>query len=106
MLTNVQQYLTRMGTIRGEGDQRALALGHEYTDEDGDGMPDLGVDHGGNVVASGHHALPSDLDDAFNSGYQAAADGKSDSKKPSKNKDSWLRGWNQWHTDQASDKAA
>lgn len=92
-----------MDEVSGESDQRAMDLGHEYRNNDGGGMDDP------NVVDAEIVALPSPddvqssddaKDEAFENGYQAAADGKPESDCPAMKGDlciEWVKGWKAWH---------
>lgn len=90
-----------MDEIQGEADQRAMDLGSEYTDEDGDGMDDSNI-----VDAEFGLPAPDDVitsqqrDQAFEDGYQAAADGQPESACPVIHGElciAWIKGWKHWH---------
>jgi ribosome modulation factor len=92
-----------MDEVKGEADQRAMDLGHEYHDNDGGGMMN------GEVVDAEFEALPSpdqmkpsaeDLQKAFEEGYGAAEAGKPESDCPIIRSElviEWIRGWKACH---------
>jgi len=95
-----------MDEVKGEADQRGLDLGHEYHDNDGGGMME------GEVVdaefTEDAPALPAPseeelLQQSFEEGYQAAADGKPESDCPIIRSElviEWIRGHKAWHEEQ------
>lgn len=101
-----------MDAVQGEADQRAMDLGHEYHDNDGGGMER----DSGNVIEGELLGLPSpeqvnptdeELDQAYEEGYQAAADGKAESDAPVVRHElvaQWMRGFKDWHEQNASDE--
>ncbi|WP_232243614.1 Rmf/CrpP family protein [Paraburkholderia sp. SOS3] len=99
-----------MDEVRGEGDQRGLDLGQEYTSEDGDGMNgptgDV-VDAGpGDVRQIEHQPLQEELEAAEQAGFDAAADGKPQSDCPVMAGAlciEWVKGWKRWHEEQGDD---
>ena len=96
-----EDHTAGMGEIAGEADQRAMDLGHEYHDNDGGGMDDsnvvdaeLGLPAPEDVVTS------QQLEEAFEEGYQAAADGQPESACPvmaGKLCIQWVKGWKRYH---------
>lgn len=92
-----------MDDIKGEADQRAMDLGHEYHDNDGGGMG------GSKVVDAESIGLPApgdttpteeELDKAFDDGYEAAESGKPESDCPIMRGElciEWVKGWKSWH---------
>lgn len=97
-----------MDKIQGEADQRAMDLGHEYRDNDGGGMDTPEGDDSDVVDAevlglpAPGEATPTDAekDEAFEAGYQAAADGKPQDACPVMHGDlciAWVKGWQNWH---------
>ena len=79
VVANAGDHTAGMDDIRGESDQRAMDLGHEYREDDGGGMGD------GSVIDGEVPGLPgpgdttpteSELDEYFEAGYQAAKEGK------------------------------
>lgn len=99
VVADAGQHMGGLDDVKGESDQRAMDLGHEY-DPKGDGK---GMD--GNVVDADVKALPdaplqSDLDDAYNEGWAAAEAGKPKTDCPITRHEivqSWTQGWTDWH---------
>jgi ribosome modulation factor len=105
-----------MTDFQGEDDQRGMDLGHEYHDNDGGG----GMDQQGpsDVIEGEVLGLPSpdsvtptdeELDDAWESGYQSAADGKPESDCPVMKGAmciAWVKGWKAWHEQNPADDAS
>lgn len=105
VVADAQPHSGGMDQVRGETDQRAMNLGQEYTDEDGDGMD--GADS--NIVDAKFRELPAppgptetELAKARNDGYDAAAGGEPESACPLMDGQlciEWIKGWKQWHED-------
>ncbi|WP_157128487.1 DNA translocase FtsK [Cupriavidus sp. USMAA2-4] len=105
------QYTGGMDEVRGESDQRGLDLGKEYTDQDGDGMPDAAAGADDNVVDAEwrpigieHQPLQEELDAAQKQGYEAAREGKAESDCPTMAGPlciAWVKGWKAWHDEQS-----
>lgn len=108
VVADSQPHTAGMGQVRGEADQRAMNLGKEYTDLDGDGM-----DGQSNVVDAEFRELPSpaapagptdaQLEQARVDGYNAAAQGQPESDCPVMDGQlciQWVKGWKQWHEEQ------
>lgn len=101
------QYTGGMDEVRGESDQRAFEMGREYTDGDGDGMPDADapadddvVDVDAKTVAIEHQPLKEELDASYEEGYKAASEGKPESDCPVMAGPlciEWVKGWKDWH---------
>lgn len=102
------QYTGGMDEVRGESDQRAFEMGREYTDGDGDGMPEAGTPADDNVVDAEwkevpgieHQPLREELGAAYQDGRNAAADGKPESDCPVVAGPlciEWVKGWKDWH---------
>ncbi|AOK61962.1 cell division protein FtsK [Burkholderia ubonensis] len=100
-----------MDEVRGESDQRGLNLGREYTDEDGDGMDDS---PDGDVVDAEFREVPklgdgptqTQLDEHYEAGRRAAAEGKPESECPIMGGElciAWVKGWKSWHEEQAAE---
>lgn len=108
-VASAAEFTGGMDEVRGESDQRAMDLGQEYTDQDGDGMGD--DDHGpidveGRVIPE---VLESDKVKAYEDGRKAAAEGKSDRDCPimaSELVKAWMRGYREWHEENGGEKAA
>ncbi len=109
VVADSQPHTGGMGQVRGEADQRAMNLGKEYTDGDGDGMDD----DKSNVVDAEFRELPppaapsgptdEQLEQARVDGYNAAAQGQPESDCPvmdGKLCIQWVKGWKQWHEEQ------
>jgi ribosome modulation factor len=107
VVADSQPHTGGMGQVRGEADQRAMNLGKEYTDEDGDGMDD-----DSHIVDADFRELPAppgpmgptetELAKARNDGYDAAAGGEPESACPVMDGQlciEWIKGWKQWHED-------
>lgn len=98
-----------MGDVRGEADQRAMDLGHEY-DQNGDGK---GMDGAGdsNVVDAEFIALPnspldSELQQYYDLGRAAAAAGDPKDAAPMVRHElvaRWTQGWVDWHDEDNGD---
>ncbi len=102
------QYTSGMDEVSGESDQRSFEMGREYTDGDGDGMPDAGAPTDDNVVdaefkevpAIEHQPLKEELDASYEEGYKAASEGKAESDCPVVAGPlciEWVKGWKDWH---------
>lgn len=108
-VASAAEFTGGMDEVRGESDQRAMDLGQEYTDQDGDGMGD--DDHGpidveGRIIPE---VLESDKEKAYEDGRKAAAEGKSDRDCPimaSELVKAWMRGYREWHEENGGEKAA
>lgn len=102
VVANAADHTGGMDEIKGESDQRAMDLGKEY-DPNGDGE---GMDENKVVDAEftetpqlGHEPSADDLDEQFEAGYQAAADGKPESDCPvmdGKLCIAWVKGHKHW----------
>lgn len=106
VVASVAAHTGGMDEVKGEVDQRGLDLGHEYHDNDGGGME-------GEVKAlpSPDDVKPSEeeLQQSFEEGYQAAADGKPESDCPIIRSElviEWIRGHKAWHEEHDGAEAA
>lgn len=120
IVADATDHTAGMDDVRGEADQRAMDLGHEYHDNDGGGMD--GAAGEGDVIEGEVLGLPApgetapteeDLEQAHEDGYQAAADGKAKTDCPVMRGElciAWIKGWERWHElngdDQGEDRAA
>lgn len=122
VVANAADHLGGINEMAGESDQRAMDLGREYHANDGGGMGDESSQD--EVVIEGEVlGLPSpdsvsstddEKEEAYEAGYQAAADGKPESDCPVMKGDlciAWVKGWKFWHEqnpegDAANDKKA
>jgi len=103
------EYTSGMDEVHGESDQRAFDLGKEYTDGDGDGMPESGAPAPDDdivgaefkeVPAIEHQPLKEELDAAYEDGHNAASEGKPESDCPKVAGPlciEWVKGWKDWH---------
>ncbi len=105
-----------MDEVTGEADQRAMDLGQEYHDNDGGGMDDHHHAADANVVDA-EFGLPApedvvtsqQLEEAFEEGYQAAADGQPESAcpvMPGKLCIEWVKGWKKYHEMNSTEEEA
>lgn len=82
-LADAEDHMGEVAAVRGEPDQRAMDLGHEYDPNgDGNGM-DGGAEPGpgddvsdARILSLGDGPLESDLEREYQNGYQAYLDGK------------------------------
>ncbi|MGK2829197.1 DNA translocase FtsK [Ralstonia pseudosolanacearum] len=106
---NGEEHTAGMDEVKGESDQRAFDLGKEYTDEDGDGMPEDGAQTDDDVVdvefseepiGIEHQPLQAELDTAYADGQKAASEGKLESDCPKIAGPlciQWVKGLKAWH---------
>jgi len=108
VVAGAEEYTQGMDQVKGEDDQRAMDLGHEYHDNDGGGMDkdenDRGTTIDGEVprlpAPSDTGPTAKELDQAFDDGYEAAAAGKPESDCPVISGElviEWLRGYRTFH---------
>ena len=105
VLANAEDHTGGMDDIQGEHDQRAMDLGREYTDNDGDGMPDGEVVDAEvrEVPTIEHQPLQTELDQAYADGRAAAEQGLAQSDCPIMRGPlciQWVKGWKDWHAEQ------
>lgn len=107
VIADADETVGGMDEVQGESDQRAMDLGREYTDEDGDGMDDGVIDvQATEVQAIEHQPLQAELDEAYEDGYDAAAAGKPESDCPRMAGAlcvEWVKGWKKWHEENGGD---
>lgn len=108
VVADVDAHTGGMKDIEGESDQRAMNLGKEYNPNgDGDGMD--GAFKGGEVVdiqAIEHKPLETELDKAFEDGYEAASEDKDQSACPIMTGAlciEWIKGWKSYHKENNTD---
>jgi len=99
---DAEDHMGEIAAVRGEPDQRAMDLGHEY-DPKGDGKGMDGPEPGpgddvsdARILALGDTPLESDLEEAFQDGYQAYLEGKTKSDCPIMRHElvaRWTAGW-------------
>lgn len=104
-------HIAGMDEIRGEDDQRAMDLGHEYQENDGGGMDDKDIEDAQEVKELPEKIIAQeDLDKAYNDGWTAAKEGKPQSDCPILDSElvaKWVRGFKDWHEqDNSNDKDA
>jgi len=112
VVAGAEEYTQGMDQVKGEDDQRAMDLGHEYHDNDGGGMgnvsdvdPDSGEIKG--LPAPGD-VKPSyeELEKAFSDGYETAESGKPQSDCPIIRGElviEWVKGWKAYHEEHSND---
>ncbi|RKR46269.1 cell division protein FtsK [Paraburkholderia sp. BL17N1] len=108
VVASAGDHTTGMDDVKGEGDQRGLDLGGEYTSEDGDGMNGPTGLNADDVVdaelkAIEHQPLQEELDAAEEAGYIAASEGKPQGDCPVMAGAlciAWVKGWKRWHEEQ------
>lgn len=106
VVADSQTHTAGMGAVRGESDQRGMDLGKEYTDDDGDGMPDDVVDADFKELPAPEGPTQEELDKAWDDGYAAAAEGQPESACPvmdGKLCIQWVKGWKSYHEDIPAD---
>ena len=98
-LADAEAHMGEIAAVRGEEDQRAMDLGHEY-DPDGDGKgmePGPGDDvSDARILTLGDGPLESELEQAYQSGYQAYLEDKPKSDCPVMRHElvaRWTAGW-------------
>lgn len=105
VVANPAQHTGGMDEVRGEADQRAMDLGHEYDPNgDGKGMEGSAGDDTNVVDAEvktiEHQPLQEELDEAYGDGKLAAQEGKDQSACPVMKGAlciEWVKGWKSWH---------
>lgn len=105
-----EDHTAGMDDVRGEDDQRAMDLGHEYHDNDGGGMDDDDIVDA-EITAIEHQPLQAELDEAYQQGYEAAGDGLGRDACPVMAGPlciEWVKGWKAWHEEhpQPSDETS
>lgn len=104
VIASADDHTGGMDEVQGETDQRAMDLGKEYTDQDGDGMGDGDVvDAEFKPAAIEHQPLQAELEKAWNDGYAAAEEGKPQTDCPVMAGPlciEWIKGWKTWHEEQ------
>lgn len=81
-VADAEDHMGEIAAVRGEPDQRAMDLGHEYDPNgDGKGMGDIEPGPGDDVsdariLALGDGPLESELEEAYQDGYQAYLEGQ------------------------------
>jgi ribosome modulation factor len=105
VVAGAEDHTAGMDEVRGESDQRAMDLGTEYApDGAGNGMDDSDVVDA-EYTPLEHQPLESELNKAFDDGYQAASEGELESDCPRLAGAlciQWVKGWKAWHEDHAS----
>jgi len=99
IIAGAEDALAGINEIKGEADQRAMDLGHEYHDNDGGGMDsDDAIDAELLSLPDPKDIPPSheELQQAFIDGYNAAREGRSRSECPVIRHElvtQWIKGW-------------
>ncbi len=96
-----EDHTAGMDDVRGEGDQRAMDLGHEYHDNDGGGMDDDDIVDA-EITAIELQPLQAELDEAYQQGYEAAGEGLDQDACPVMSGPlciEWVKGWKAWHAE-------
>jgi len=103
VVANAGDHLGGMDAVQGESDQRAMNLGNEYDPKgDGKGMGDT-VDGEATTITDQNAAkhTTEERQEAWDAGYQAAMDGKTQHETPqgmaAELVKEWLNGWATWH---------
>src|SRR5690606_18582327 len=103
VVADANEHTGGMADVQGESDQRAMNLGKEYTDQDGDGMDDSDVvDAERKPAAIEHQPLAEELHQAWEDGFTAAEEGKPQTDCPVMAGAlciEWVKGWKAWHTE-------
>lgn len=81
VVADADEYTGGMDAVKGESDQRAMDLGHEYHDNDGGGMDDNNVVDA-EIREVEYQPSAEDLKEYYDLGYQAASEGKPESACP------------------------
>ncbi|MBP6018764.1 MAG: cell division protein FtsK [Burkholderiaceae bacterium] len=100
IIADAENAVSGIDEVQGEHDQRAMDLGKEYTDQDGDGMGDDIVDTEVRIIE--HQPLQDELDRAWNDGYKAAEEGKTQTDCPIMAGAlciEWIKGWKKFRAD-------
>lgn len=103
IITDADATVSGIDEVQGEHDQRAMDLGREYTDQDGEGMDDHRDDDDivdAEITVIEHQPLTEELQKAWDDGYDAAEAGKSQADCPVMDGRlciEWVRGWKTWH---------
>ena len=107
-LADAEAHMGEVAAVRGEEDQRAMDLGHEYDPNgDGKGMGDDITD--ATVLALGDDPLNEELEQAYQDGYQAAMEDKPKTDCPVMRHElvaQWTKGWSDYHEQEGDPSAA
>jgi hypothetical protein len=106
IVVSTAEHTAGMDEIKGESDQRAMDLGHEYDPNgDGKGMEGHVVDVEAKAVAITNQHLQSELEQAYGAGNLAAQEGRPQSDCPLMAGAlciEWVKGWKTWHEENPS----
>jgi ribosome modulation factor len=112
-LADAEAHMGEVAAVRGEADQRAMDLGHEY-DPNGDGKGMDGTEPGpgddvsdARILSLGDGPLDSEKEQAYADGYAAAEAGKPKAECPMFRHElvsEWTAGWTAWHEEQPTDE--
>lgn len=107
VVASADDHLDGIDEVKGESDQRAMDLGHEYDpNSDGKGMDDSDVVVDALVKAIGDDPLTEDLQRAWDDGYAAAEAGKTMNDCPVMDHRlvaQWTNGFRTWKEEHPSD---
>jgi ribosome modulation factor len=108
-VADAEDHMGDVAAVRGEEDQRAMDLGHEYNpDADGEGMEGVVDVESREVPQLTDGPLQAELDAAYEAGRKAAEAGDSMDAAPTDRHElvaRWTQGWRDWH-DQNDDPSA
>jgi ribosome modulation factor len=114
-LADAEAHMGEVAAVRGQADQRAMDLGHEY-DPSGDGKGMDGPEPGpgddvsdARILTLGDGPLESEKEKAFQDGYHAAEEGKPKTECPMFRHElvaEWTAGWSAWHEENDDPSAA
>lgn len=100
-LADAEDHMGDIAAVKGEPDQRAMDLGHEYApDGDGNGMGGNDDITDATVLALSDDPLNEELEQAYQDGYQAAMEDKPKSDCPVMRHElvaQWTKGWSDYH---------
>lgn len=109
-LADAEAHMGEVAAVRGEEDQRAMDLGHEYDPNgDGNGMDDNDDITDATVLALSDDPLNEELEQAYQDGYQAAMEDKPKSDCPVMRHElvaQWTKGWSDYHEQEGDPSAA
>jgi len=81
VVADADEFVGGMNDVKGESDQRAMDLGHEYHDNAGGGMDDNNIVDA-EIREVEYQPSAEDLKEYYDLGYQAASEGKPESACP------------------------
>lgn len=113
VVADAGEFIVGINKVVGENDQREMDLGHEYHDNDGGGMADtdtgnIGLPAPEKDEPKNDEPTAEELQEYWQEGYQAAADGRPQSFCPIVRPElvvAWIKGWKDWHESKDQDVA-